>query len=56
MINNEQTNKRYVTLATNKGIVINFDITTIVLNNVTLAPIISVKESVNILRTQKEDF
>jgi hypothetical protein len=56
MINNEQANKRYVTLATNKGIIINLDITNIVSNNFNLTPITVIKESVNILRNQREDF
>ena len=56
MIHNEQISKKYVALATNKGVIINIDITDLISNNFDLSPVTINKESVNILRNQREEF
>ena len=57
MISNELASKKHVILATNKGIIINLDITALLAIHFTAAPTPTAKkESVNILRNQREDF
>lgn len=56
IIHNEQLGKYYLILTTNKGIIINLDITQLILKHYNITAIVPAKESVNILRNQREDY
>ena len=56
IIHNEQHGIYYLILTTNKGIIINLDITHLILKHYNITAVLPAKESVNILRNQREDY